>query len=319
MIKKLIRFIQNPKPYILLIADNLSKLGRDIVSLVAPYSFLDDKLFIKHRFEELLGYKLNLKCPKTFNEKIQWLKLYYRNPLYTKLADKYAVREYVKEKIGPNYLVKLLAVYDRPQQIDWQSLPDKFVIKTTHSSTLNILCEDKNVLDTQSAINKLENWMNFNHYRETNSREWHVKNIEPKIVIEEFLNGDPEFGLLDYKFYCYWGAIIYIEVHIDRFTSHSCNIYDLSWNQLPFLHGFPHSKKEIDKPNNFEEMLSIAHKLSQRIPFCRVDLYNFNDKIYFGEMTFTPGGGFDRFDSYVTDLLFGQPLSLPENIDEIIF
>jgi len=312
MINKLFRFFHNPKPYIKVISAFLSKQLRDVVSFIAPYSLVDDKLFIKHRFEEALGYKLNLKSPESFNEKIQWLKLYYRNPLYTKLADKYAVREYVEEKIGNKYLVRLLGVYDQPTQIDWQSLPDKFVIKTTHSSSLNIICTNKNELDVQDASNNLEKWLKFNHYRETNSREWHLKDIEPKIIIEEFLNGDPKLGLLDYKFYCYWGMPEYVEVHIDRYTQHSCNIYDLSWNQLSYLHGFPKSSKIIPKPKELDEMLSISRKLSSGLPYCRVDLYDFCRKVYFGEITFTPGGGFDRFDSYSNDLLFGESLLLPD-------
>jgi len=310
--KKFFRFIRNPKHYIELISKGKINIWQIIISRVAPYSLIDDKLFIKQRFKRVFGYELNLKNPRTFNEKIQWLKLYYRNPLYTELADKYAVRSYVSEKIGSDYLVKLFAVYDDPNQIEWQSLPNKFVVKTTHSCGFNIICKDKNDLDIEGATKKLQKWIEFDYYKETNSREWHVKNIDPKIIIEEYLQGDKDFGLLDYKFFCYWGIPVFIEVHFDRFTNHTKKIFDSSWNELPYCHGFKMYDGNIEKPVKLGEMLDVSRRLSENTPFCRVDLYNFNDRVFFGELTLTPGGGFNKFDSYETDLLFGKNLKLPE-------
>lgn len=312
MINKLFRFIHNPKPYFVIISDFLFMKFRNLVSFVAPFSILDDKLFIKHRFKKEFGYKLNLKTSKTFNEKIQWLKLYYRNPLYTDLADKYKVREYVRQKIGDTFLIPLLSVVDDPYKLNWIEFPKKFVIKTTHSSKLNIICQNKEDINKEYVISELIKWLNFNHYKDTNSREWHMKDIQPRIIVEEYLEGDANYGLVDYKFFCFSGIPKYIELHIDRFTNHTMVFYDTKWEEQKMTHQVPLSHKRPPKPNHLENMLAIASALSEGIPFCRIDLYDFNDHVYFGEVTFTPGGGFDKFDSYETDLQFGNQINLPQ-------
>lgn len=290
------------------------KFRSNIVSKFAPFSFLDDKYYLEYLFHKTFGYKIDFNNPQTFNEKLNWIKLYYRNPLYTKLADKYAVRSYVEEKIGNRYLPTLYGVYEDPLDIRWDELPQRFVIKATHGCHYNIICNEKSDLDKEQIIGKLKAWLSENYYEVAPSREWQYKNICPKIMIEEYLDGDEENGLVDYKFWCFWGKPTYISVHFDRHTNYRVAMMNANWDFLDVNFSKPSLEFMPKKPERLEEMKSISMKLTEGIPHCRVDMYYFNDRIVFGEMTLCTGGGFDRFDTYESDLLFGQPFDLPQRI-----
>lgn len=311
MYKKLLRFLKNPKPYLDARELLFLQYRSELFSKCCRYSFMDDKHFLEYRFFTKIGYRLSLKTPRTFNEKLQWIKLYYRNPLYTNLADKYLVRSYVKDMIGEDYLVELLGVYEDPSEINWHTLPDSFVIKTTHSSGWNILCKDKSLLDPHEVTSTLRNWINTNYYESGGSREWQYKNIHPRIIIEKYLEGDKRFGLLDYKFYCYWGNPLYVQVISGRFSKKITNMYELDWSLSNIQRPNYDARINLPKPEKLDDMLAVSKELSKGIPFCRIDLYCFDNIIYFSEITFCPAGGFDKFNSYESDRILGEPLILP--------
>lgn len=283
-----------------------------IVHKLAPYSFWDDKAYITFKYLAKFGYRINLKHPQTFNDKLNWLKLYDRNPLYTQLSDKYKVRDYVAQIAGPQYLNNLIAVYNTPQEIDWGSLPNRFVLKVNHGCKFNILCKDKAKLDLPLAINKLERWLPDNGYY--HAREWPYKDIQPRILCQEYLYGDPDWGLMDYKFFCFNGEPAYIAVDFDRFTYHTQFFYDLGWKRQPFVQGFPTPERDAPRPPELDEMLHLARKLSAGIPFCRVDLYDFNHTVLFGEITFYPHGGFQKILPAKYELELGKLIKLPNKI-----
>jgi len=309
--KKIGRFLKNPTRYYSLRRIIFLKLRSEFISKISPFSILDDKYFLEYQFFKFMGYKLDFKNPKSFHEKLQWIKLYYRNPLYTKLADKFGVRSYVEEKVGSSILTNLFGVYENPMDIEWNELPNRFVIKTTHGCGWNIICKDKNKLDPEKATQRLSEWLNLNYYAIEVSREWQYKNIPPKIIIEEYLEGDEKYGLLDYKFWCFGGDPAFIDVDFDRFTEHKIGLFNKNWEVLNWSISKWSSDVMLEKPKHLEDMLNIAKKLSEGIPFCRVDLYYFNQTIYFGEITLCPGGGFEKFSSHEVDVFYGEQMELP--------
>jgi hypothetical protein len=264
---------------------------------------------ISEQFVSAVGYILNLEKPKSFNEKLQWLKLNYHNPLLTICADKYRVREYVKNKIGEEYLIKIIDSYNNIAQIDIGVLPEKFVLKVNHGSGQNIICKDKNKMDWRVEKEKLKEWMNpeSNHY--FYSYEWCYKHIKPKIICEEFLD-DFSDDVKDYKFMCFNGKSELMFVCSERNSSLKVDFFDLNWNKLPFERFYPNSTKDIKKPENFERMITLANKLAEPFPFVRVDFYEINNKIYFGEMTFYPGNGMEPFSPVEWDYKLGEYLKL---------
>jgi hypothetical protein len=256
------------------------------------------------------GYEPNIVRPTTFNEKIQWLKLHYRDDLMTVCTDKYAVREHVEREIGAEYLVPLIGVWDTPEKIPFDELPQKFVLKTNNSSGTNIVCTDKSALDRDAAIAQLTEWMRpeANHYNFT--YEWCYKNIAAKILAEEFidaLDGD----LLDYKLLCFDGKVRYIFVCSERKTGLKVDFFDTDWNHLPFTRHYPNSDKAIPRPERLAEMISVAETLAAPFPFVRVDLYEIESRVQFGELTFYPGGGFEAFDPHEWDERLGTAIRLP--------
>lgn len=279
-----------------------------LVHKIAPWTFLDDKVFLEYKFLQKVGFPLNLKDPRSFNEKLNWMKLYDRNPLYITLVDKYLVRDYVSDKIGESYLTQLCGVYDSPEDIDWAKLPDKFVLKVNNGCKYNIICKDKDQLDVPSAIEKLNAWVKDNGYK--HAREWPYKNVVTKIICEEFLEGDPEWGLLDYKFFCFNGQPVYVAVDFDRFTYHTQFFYDMNWQRQPFVQGLPTPERDAPRPENFEEMVAIATTLAQGFPFIRVDLYNFDHKVYFGELTLHPAADFKMITPEEYEWKLGEMVSL---------
>lgn len=283
---------------------NFDKKMSLLIHKIAPYSWLDDKYWLEYYFQKTMGYRLDLKHPKTFNEKLQWMKLYDRNPLYTKLADKYSVREYVTEKIGARYLNDLVGVYDAPEEINWSSLPTKFVLKTTHGSGWNIICSNKEKLDIKESIIKLQNWMSQNFYRRF--REWHYKDIKPKIIIEQFIEGDPDFDLVDYRVFCINGKPQIIQVEVNTYTYHTRGFFDLNWNNLNFTYKYPLTNKRVPRPEQLPEMLQLSSQLTENIRFCRVDFLINEKKLTFGEMTFIPFAGYANFEPKSYDMYLGK-------------
>lgn len=274
-------------------------------------SILSDKMFIKIQYAGLMGKPLNLNDPKTFNEKLNWLKLNDRKPLYTILVDKYRVKEYVSHKIGQQYVIPTLAVWNSIDEIDFDSLPDKFVLKTTHSgdSLGVVICKDKSTFNISEAKNELQKSLNIDYYKA--GREWPYKNVPPRIIAEKYIE-DGSGDLFDYKFFCFDGAVKALFVATDRSAGHvKFDYYDADFNHLNFVQSHPMSDKTISKPANFDLMKSIASNLSQGIPHVRVDLYNVNGIIYFGEMTFYNYGGCVAFHPEDWDYTFGSWLDLP--------
>jgi len=277
--------------------------------LIASDERTKDIYYLKRRYLKRFHRHLSLENPLAFTEKMQWLKLYDRNPSYTRKADKYAVREFVKETIGEQYLVKLLGIYDRAEDIDFDALPDRFALKATHGSHWNVICPDKNLLDRKEAIRKLNQWLKTNHY--CWAKEWVYKDIPPRVICEEFLDANTEWGLLDYKIYCFNEKPALILV--SRVSSGECfeNYYDTRWHLLPVTQKDPPFPNDVPPPPCLEEMLRLASLLAQGTFFVRVDFYYHNEKIIFGELTFYSGAGYSVWKPMEFDYELGKQLKLP--------
>ncbi|GEK57701.1 ATP-grasp fold amidoligase family protein [Marinococcus halophilus] len=284
------------------------------IKLLGLLDFLPDRLMIHLQYFIKMGKKLNLKSPKRFNEKIQWYKLYYRDPLMTKCADKYSVREYVSAKGYDSILIPLYGLYSRGEEINFQSLPKKFVLKTTNGSHTNIICKDKEKLDKNKTIMTLNQWVKKRTAKL--GREWAYYNIEPKIICEMLLeDNDNEFeGINDYKFVCINGKAEIVWIDIDRYEDHKRNFYDLEWKYLNIKSDVQNYNGVIKKPNKLQEMKEIAEDLAEDFPQVRVDLYLINDKIYFGELTFYLLSGYEKFYPDYFDYQLGEKFILPEKI-----
>ena len=260
-------------------------------------------------FKRLHGSRLSLKHPTTFNEKIQWLKLHYRDARLPRLADKWEARTYVATTVGEHYLNPAIGVYDRPADIPFASLPARFAVKATHGSGWNVICRDKATIDWPAACRQLETWLGWNHY--WMGREWAYKDIRPRLIVEHFLADDRGEPPADYKIFCTSGRPRAIQVDLDRFTQHTRSLFDPTWQKLPCSLKYPIHVGEILRPSNLDEMLAIASKLAADFPFVRVDLYDVAGRIVFGEMTFYPGSGVERFDPPEYDKQFGSWIELP--------
>jgi len=255
---------------------------------------------------------LNLDNPSTFNEKLNWMKLHYRPKELIQWVDKYEVRNYVKEKIGPEYLIPLHGVYTNPNEIVFSDLPESFVLKPTHGAGWVIICKDKNRLDWDACIKEMEEWLKTNFYYQ--SFEWAYSQIKPRIVCEEFISDYAGEIPKDYKILCFSGEPELVWVDLDRFEDHKRNFYDLDWERLPIEKNYPSSKEEINKPKNLNLMLKIARELSRDLPFCRVDLLLAKDKIIFGEMTFYPEGGTKPFKPKELNVIYGEKININKTV-----
>ena len=272
--------------------------------------FLPDKFYIKLYYRAVFKKKIDLENPKTFNEKLQWLKFNDRNPLYTKLVDKYEVREYIKEKIGEKYLVPIYGVWDKFDEIDFEKLPNQFVLKCTHDSGGIVICKDKSKLDLKEAKKKINKALKRNFFYI--GREWPYKNVKPRIIAEEYLQEENDDDLYDYKFMCFNGKVKCSFICSGRNSKDglSVDFYDINWKKMPVERKYKNSKKEFKKPKDYEQMIALSEELSKDIPFVRVDFYEVNGKIYFGELTFYPGSGFEKFNPQKYDELLGSWLEL---------
>ena len=268
------------------------------------------KRFLEEMFESRVGYKPNIDNPQTFNEKMQYLKLYYHNSLLTKCADKVSAREYVKEKIGEKHLVPCFGVWNNPDDIDFKKLPNQFVLKINWGSGQNIIVKDKSTLNISETKKQLKIWMKpeNNHYFQ--GFEWSYKDIKPKIIAEKYLQ-QKDGDLFDYKFYCFSGKIKLMLVVSDRFNEHNYNFYNCAYHKLNLQWTSHNSLKETKKPQNLKEMLNLAEILSADFPFVRVDFYSVENKIYFSELTFYPGNGMDKPNPEKWDKILGNLIVLP--------
>jgi hypothetical protein len=263
-------------------------------------------------FKRTFGRDLNLAAPQTFNEKIQWLMLYHRIPEVTQLADKYEVRSYVAQQVGGWLLNDLYGVWDHPSALVFDQLPKSFVLKVTSGSGQNILCRDKSQLDLEKTQRKLAKWMKRSEY--WRQREWCYKNIKPRIICERFLTDETGAIPSDFRFFCFDGEPLLVQLDMDRFANHRRDLFDLDWKLLPFNMGlYPSSGLDIQRPQNLETMISVARALSRGFPFVRVDLYSIRERVIFGEMTWYPVGGLVIFTPETYDLNLGQALKLPKS------
>ena len=272
---------------------------------------LSDKTHVSVMYRSYIGKKLNLKNPQTYNEKLQWIKLNDRKSEYTRNADKLVVREFIKNILGEEYLVKLNGVYDNAEDIEWDKLPEKFVLKCTHGSGTNIICKDKNKLDKSSAIKTMNGWLKTNAY--WYGREWCYKDIKPKIICEEFIETPNGLPPKDYKFMCFNGYPKLIQVHDRRgLPDYSLTYYTPDWKKTDIKRiDASTTNISFEKPGRLDEMLKIAETLAKNTFFARIDLYYENDHIYFGEITYYPTSGFSTFDDEYTDEYLGSLLELP--------
>lgn len=280
--------------------------------------FVPDKIMIKIQYRISTGKRLNLANPQRFTEKLQWYKLYYRNPLMTQCADKYAVRDYIKGKGYEKILVPLYGVYESSDEIDFNKLPNKFVIKTTNGSHTNIICEDKQKLDVKEAKETIDKWLNT--WEGKVGREWAYYNINSKIICEKYLEKDINGDLADYKFFCFNGKVKYMLLCKNRFSENGMklgffndkfNFIDIGVERYS-LKDKNNNRINVEKPVNFYEMKEIAEKLSEDFPHVRVDLYNLNGKIYFGELTFYDASGYIDYGEF--DIMLGNMFNLPERV-----
>lgn len=287
------------------IAIRLVKLLKIVLFRIMP-----DKMFLKYKFYRKMGKKLDLDKPKTFNEKLQWLKIYDHNPLYTNLVDKYEVRKYISKIIGEEYLIPLIGVWDNFQQIDFSKLPNQFVLKCTHDSGGVVICKDKEKLNIEEAKKKINSSLKRNYYYAC--REWPYKNVKPRVICEKYMVDESGVELKDYKFMCFNGEVKCSFVCLNRNSKNGLNVdfYDMNWKLMPFERHYPSSGTAIPKPKNFNKMIKFTEKLSKGIPFVRVDFYETNGQMYFGELTFYPGAGFEEFTPESYDCLLGSWIQL---------
>lgn len=268
----------------------------------------NDEKYVKWDYFLNMGRFPNLKNPKTYNEKLCWLKLNAKNSEYTKMVDKYEAKEYVRNIIGDNYIIPSYGVWDDYDDVDWESLPNQFVLKTTHDSGWVIICKDRKLFDVKATRKKVLESMRKNLY--DTHREYPYKNLKPRIIIEKLMEEKGSNTLKDYKFFCFDGKVKMLFVATDRPQDTRFDFFDRNFNHLPFRQGHPLASRPIEKPKCFEEMILIAEKLSKGIPHVRVDLYNINGEIYFGELTFFHFGGTVPFKPKKWDYIIGEWLNL---------
>lgn len=269
---------------------------------------MNDKYYLKLKYRLRMGKKLNLSDPKTYNEKLQWLKLNDRNRFYCKLVDKYEVRKYIEDKIGEEYLVPIIGVYDNVEEIDFKSLPEQFVIKCTHDSGGVIICKDKNKVNINDIKNKISRSLKKNFYY--NGREWVYKEVKPRIIIEKYMVDESGTQLKDYKFFCFNGTAKLMFICSDRGIATAFDFFDMDFNRIEMKQHYPNSTKHIKKPQAFEKMKELAEYLSQNIPHVRIDFYEINGKIYFGEFTFYHFSGFEKIQPDSFDRMLGEWIEL---------
>lgn len=272
---------------------------------------IPDKLFLKLHYRISCGKRLNLRDPQSFNEKIQWLKLYDHNPLYIIMVDKYEAKKYVANLIGEEYIIPTLGIYDKFEEIDFDSLPEEFVLKCTHDSGSIVICNDHSVFDAEKAKYTITHGLKRNYYYV--GREWAYREVKPRIIAEQYMVDETGFELKDYKVFCFGGEPLLIQVDYNRFSGHMRNLYSCNWEYIHGTSMYPtNPDKQIEKPVALNTMLDLAKKLSQGIPHVRVDFYIINDHVFFGELTLYHGSGFEKYTPESLNMQLGSYLRLPK-------
>ena len=264
--------------------------------LMAIGKYISDESYIRWQYKSRTGKELNLEMPKLYNEKVQYIKLHYHDPRLKQLVDKYSVRDYVRETIGEKYLTKIYGVYDTVEEIDFEKLPDKFVMKLTNGSGYNIICKHKTKKIEKYIKKRFKKWLKVDFYML--GREWAYKNVKNRIICEEYLDSSEPYGLNDYKVFCFNSIPKMIQVDYDRFTEHKRNLYTPQWKFIDEKVAYENDPcANIPKPQNLEEMLTCARKLSRGFSHVRVDFYSIRERLVFGELTFYHGAGYLHFEN----------------------
>lgn len=298
-----------------LIRNNPKEIGRAIDGNMKKRRFMQyvpDGMYLKIRYGLCIHRRLNLKNPAGFNEKLQWLKLYYRDSKYEILVDKLAVKEYVSKHYPELKVIPTIGVWERPEDIDFDVLPDQFVIKCTHDTGSTIICKERSCFNAETARTALRHALNNNMFYP--GREWVYKNVHPRIIAEPFLQDDDSDELKDYKLMCFNGEVKCSFVCSDRFSHEGLHVtfFDKDWHIMPFTRHYPMKKEGIPKPACYDQMICLAEQMSKDMPFVRIDLYEINHTVYFGEYTFFPGSGLEEFDPEEWDYIIGNWIKLPK-------
>ena len=274
-------------------------------------NWMPDKQYLSALWRAHFHQAYPWKNPRTFNEKLQWLKANDHNPVYPTLVDKYAVRSYIADTLGEQYLIPLVGgPWNSFDEIDFAQLPEQFVLKCTHDSGGIVICSGKDSFDMKTAREKIEKSLKRNYY--WGGREWPYRDIQPRIIAEAFMADDSGDSLVDYKFYMFGGTARCVLVCTNRSAKSKMNMtfFTPDWNRLPFERQYKNDPNELEKPEHFEKMLSLAEQLSANLPFARIDLYEINQKVYFGEITLHPASGLGKFEPVVWDYTLGEWLDL---------
>ncbi len=278
--------------------------------------WVPDSLYLRVLYRATIKKSCNLKHPKGYNEKLQWLKLNDRKPEYSTMVDKYEVRRLIADTLGEEYLIPCIGLYENTEEIDFKKLPDQFVLKCTHDSGSVEICTDKKKFDFMAAKERLKNAMKKNYYR--TYREWPYKNVKPRIIAEQYMVDESGDDLKDYKIMCFNGTAKIIETHENRFTKgkqHTQTFYDRDWNKLSIIQeGLPTVEEERQKPKQMNQMIEFSERLASEMYHARVDWYLINGKIYFGEITFYDGSGFEAFQREEDDYFLGNLIQLPTDV-----
>ncbi|MBR2994883.1 glycosyl transferase [Candidatus Saccharibacteria bacterium] len=274
------------------------------------YNWMSDEKFLNRKWKLIIGDRLNLDNPRSFNEKLQWLKLHDRKDIYTKMVDKYEAKKYVAGIIGENYIIPTIGVYDRFDDIDFDELPNRFVIKCTHNSGGLVIVKDKRKMNIKEARRRINKSLKREYYY--HGREWPYKNVKPRVIIEKYMSGFDGSDILDYKFFCFNGEPEIILVCSDRFSNDGLKEtwFDKKFNKLDLVEGGHENDNNLKKPKELLKMLEVSRELSKGFPFIRIDLYVVKGKVYFGEITFFPASGFERFDPREWDIKLGNMIDL---------
>ena len=299
-----------------MISDKIKKVIKNpkylfiILSYFGFFKRMDDKRYLQIVYRIRTGQDLDIDHPKSFNEKLQWLKLYDRKPEYTTMVDKYAVKKYVADIIGEQYIIPTLGVWDHFEDIDFYKLPNKFVLKCTHDSGGLVICRDKSKFNVKIAKRKITKSLKRSFFYL--GREYPYKDVKPRIIAEKYMEDSGTTDLKDYKIMCFNGRVRCSFVCSERSEHLKVTFYDSDWKRMPFERHYPASKEDIPKPENYDKMVELAEILSKDIPFVRVDFYEINGHIYFGELTFYPGAGFEEFTPDKWDKVLGDWIVLPK-------
>lgn len=288
----------------------------DKINRLGLLHWLSDERYLRINYWLKMRKSLKLEYPLTFNEKLQWLKLYDHRPDYITMVDKIAVKDYIAERIGEEYIIPTIGVWNKPEDIEWELLPNQFVIKWNHDSGSIVICKDKNNFDCEAAIKKLSYGAKVNGF--WYGREWPYKGVKPLLLAEQYMecqNGTQE-ALIDYKFMCFNGIVKCCFTCTDRFTKEGLKVtfYDNDWKIMPFERNHPKESEPMPQPKSYNKMKEAAEKLSEGLPFARIDFYEINEQPYFGEITLYPGSGYEAFQPEEWDYILGSWIDLPQKV-----